>query len=103
MAYGQWKVDIETTIKEFGYHPNDLSYGSKKPVKCICEACGVITNKRFCESNRKHVCKSIINGENLCSVAFSYIEINCSFVRPNPASFKIIFTSLCPDNFKIIK
>lgn len=66
MAYGQWKVDINATIEEFGYNPNELSYGSKKPVKCVCEACGIVANKRFRESNAKHRCASIINGEKKC-------------------------------------
>lgn len=66
MAYGQWKIDEELTFKEFGYHSNQLTFGSKKPVKCICEVCGVITNKRYRESNAKHICNSIINGKKKC-------------------------------------
>jgi hypothetical protein len=66
MAYGQWKVDVKATIEEFGYNPNELSYGSRKPVKCICEACGMVANKRFRESNAKHRCESIINGRKKC-------------------------------------
>lgn len=66
MSYGQWKIDEEVTINEFGYSSKDLSYGSKKPVKCICEACGLTANKRFRESNRKHICKSIIDGHKKC-------------------------------------
>jgi len=61
MAYGQWKIDEELTFKEFGYYSNMLSRGSKKPVKCICEACGIVTNKRLREASRKHICKSIID------------------------------------------
>lgn len=66
MAYGQWKIDEELTFNEFGYYSNALSIGSKKPVKCKCEACGVIANKRFRESNNKHICNSIIDGKKKC-------------------------------------
>lgn len=66
MSYGQWKVDEEATLKEFGYRISELTSGSKKPVKCVCEACGVITNKRFRESNAKHICKPIIDGKKKC-------------------------------------
>lgn len=66
MSYGQWRIDEEATIKEFGYYSKELSYGSKKPVKCVCESCGLVTNKRLRESNRKHICKTIIDGNKKC-------------------------------------
>ena len=66
MSYGQWKIDEKLTFDEFGYYSNELSKGSKKPVKCICEFCGIISNKRYRESTRKHICKSIINGKKRC-------------------------------------
>lgn len=66
MSYGQWVVDKEATIKEFGYSPDELSYGSRKPVKCVCESCGIKADKRFRESSRKHICKSIIDGKKRC-------------------------------------
>jgi hypothetical protein len=66
MAYGQWIIDEELTYKEFGYYSNTLTKGSKKPVKCKCESCGIIANKRFRESNAKHICKSIIDGKKKC-------------------------------------
>lgn len=66
MAYGQWRIDEKLTFKEFGYNSDILSIGSKKPVKCICEACGIISNKRYREANRKHRCKSIINNRKKC-------------------------------------
>ncbi len=66
MSYGKWKIDENLTYVEFGYHSTELSYGSNKPVKCICESCGILTNKRFRESNRNHICNSIINGEKKC-------------------------------------
>lgn len=66
MSYGQWTINEELTKKEFGYYSKDLSFGSKKPVKCVCISCGQISNKRFRESKRKHICKSIINNEKKC-------------------------------------
>ena len=66
MSYGKWRIDEEFTFKEFGYYSKELSKGSTKPVKCICECCGIISNKRFRESNRKHICKSIIDGKKKC-------------------------------------
>jgi len=66
MAYGQWKIDEGLTFNEFGYYSNSLSKGSKKPVKCICESCGIIANKRLRESNAKHICKPIIDGKKKC-------------------------------------
>lgn len=66
MSYGQWQIDKELTLKEFGYNGDSLTKGSQKPVKCICNSCGVIANKRFRESNNKHICKSIINGKKKC-------------------------------------
>jgi hypothetical protein len=66
MAYGKWKIEEELTFNEYGYYSNSLTKGSKKPVKCKCEACGVIANKRFRESNAKHICKSIIDGKKKC-------------------------------------
>lgn len=47
MSYGQWKIDKDLTLKEFGYDGDGLSKGSQKPVKCVCESCGIIANKRF--------------------------------------------------------
>lgn len=66
MSYGQWKIDEVETFKEFGYNSSQLKDGSLKPVKCVCESCGIIGNKRFKESRSKHICKSIINGEKKC-------------------------------------
>lgn len=33
-------IDIEATIKEFGYNPDDLKPQSHKKVICICDECG---------------------------------------------------------------
>ncbi len=66
MSYGQWKIDEEATLKEFNYNSLKLTKGSKKPVICVCESCGLITNKRFREATAKHICKSIINGKKKC-------------------------------------
>jgi hypothetical protein len=66
MSYGQWKIDKELTLKEFGYTGDELMKNSNKPVKCVCESCGIVANKRFRESNAKHICKSIINGKKKC-------------------------------------
>jgi len=66
MSYGQWKIDEELTFNEFGYRSTDLSISSHKPVKCVCESCGMVSNKRFRESNAKHICKSIIDGKKKC-------------------------------------
>jgi hypothetical protein len=66
MSYGQWVIEKNETIKEFGYDPNVLSYGSRKPVICICSECGIKTPKRFREANRKHRCQTIINGKKKC-------------------------------------
>lgn len=66
MSYGQWKINNELTLKEFGYNGDGLSKGSKKPVKCVCESCGMIANKHFRDSNAKHICKSIIDGKKKC-------------------------------------
>jgi len=66
MSYGQWVVQENDTITEFGYSTSGLTYGSKKPVICVCNDCGTKTTKRFRESNRKHICVSIINGKKRC-------------------------------------
>lgn len=66
MSYGRWKVDEEATVKEFGYQSKELTKGSNKPVKCVCEDCGIKANKRFRESQAKHICKSIIDGKKKC-------------------------------------
>lgn len=66
MSYGQWVIDEKETYKEFGYSSKDLTKGSKKPVKCYCESCGIKNNKKFREANRKHKCKPIIDGKKKC-------------------------------------
>lgn len=66
MSYGQWKINEELTFKEFGYHSNKLTYGSKKPVKCYCLSCGIISNKLFRYSSSKHRCVPIIDGKKKC-------------------------------------
>ena len=75
MAYGQWEINIDRTIKEFGYHPEELTSGSTKPVKCVCKMCGIVSNKRLREANRKHVCKSIINGKKRCFKCKTFKDI----------------------------
>lgn len=75
MAYGQWKIDSEATIKEFGYNPNNLTKGSRKPVKCKCEICGIWSNKRLYDANRMHRCKSILNGEKKCCGCKKFLEV----------------------------
>ena len=66
MSYGQWKINEELTFKEFNYYSTNLTKGSNKPVKCECLSCGMITNKRFRESNSRHRCNPIINGLKKC-------------------------------------
>lgn len=66
MSYGQWKINEKLTFEEFGYYSFELSKGTKKPVKCECESCGVVSNKRFMYSNSKHRCKPILNGKKKC-------------------------------------
>jgi len=66
MSYGQWKIDDDLTFKEFGYYSTNLTFGSNKPIKCVCESCGEVRNKILKHSNRKHVCKSIIDGKKKC-------------------------------------
>jgi hypothetical protein len=66
MSYGQWVVDIDATIEEYGYSPETLTNGSKKPVICRCSSCGLKSYKRFRESNAKHRCQSIIDGKKKC-------------------------------------
>jgi hypothetical protein len=66
MSYGQWKVDEKATFEEFGYEIINLTYGSTKPVRCQCEACGISSIKRFRESNAKHICEPIIDGKKKC-------------------------------------
>jgi len=66
MSYGQWKINEELTLKEFGYYSIGLTKNSQKPVKCECLSCGMIVNKRFAYSNSKHRCKPIINGNKKC-------------------------------------
>ena len=43
--------------------------------------------------------KSMTSAENFSFVAYLYIDINCSFVKPNPNSDKIKLISRFPDNF----
>lgn len=66
MSYGQWKINEELTLKEFGYSSIGLTKGSQKPVKCECLSCGMISNKQFTYSNSKHRCKPIIDGKKKC-------------------------------------
>jgi hypothetical protein len=66
MSYGQWKIDEELTFKEFGYYSSELTKGTQRPVKCICESCGIISNKRFMYSNSRHRCKPIIDNKKKC-------------------------------------
>jgi len=66
MSYGQWVIQEKETTEEFGYVVSGLTYGSRKPVVCVCSDCGVRANKRFREAKRKHICKSIIDGEKRC-------------------------------------
>jgi len=86
MAYGQWKVLREETIDEFGYDPDDLTYGSKKPVICKCEECNIISNKRFRESNRKHICNSIINNNKKCFKCKEFKDVDEEFSK-NKSTF----------------
>ena len=72
MSYGQWKINEELTIQEFGYNSKGLSYGSQKPVKCECMSCGLITNKKFTYSNSKHRCSPIIDGKKRCCKCKEY-------------------------------
>jgi hypothetical protein len=66
MSYGQWKINEELTMKEFGYNSSELSKGSQKPVKCECLSCGIISNKRLIYSTSKHRCSPIIDGKKKC-------------------------------------
>ena len=66
MSYGQWKINEELTIKEFGYSSIGLTRGSQKPVKCECLSCGMIVNKKFVYSQSKHRCTPIIDGKKKC-------------------------------------
>lgn len=66
MGYGQWVIDREKTMELFGYDPDSLSHGSKKPVHCKCEACGFESNLHYRSSNKKHICLSIIDGLKKC-------------------------------------
>jgi len=66
MSYGQWQINEEETHKEFGYYSHELSFGSKKPVKCTCLLCGITSNKSFRYSSSKHRCKSIIDNKKKC-------------------------------------
>lgn len=66
MSYGQWKIDEEATFKEFGYESSNLTIGTIKVVKCVCDSCGIVATKRFREAKAKHICKSIINGKKKC-------------------------------------
>ena len=66
MSYGQWKINEELTFKEFGYYSHQLTKGTKSSVKCECEECGIIANKRFMYATSKHRCKSIIDGLKKC-------------------------------------
>lgn len=66
MSYGQWKINDELTIKEFGYSSIGLTRGSQKPVKCECLSCGTIANKKFVYSKSKHRCNSVIDGKKKC-------------------------------------
>lgn len=97
MAYGQWKIDEELTFKEFGYYSVTLTKGSQYPVKCICLNCGTTANKRLRESNRKHRCKSIINGEKKCFKCKSF-KITDEFAR-NKSTFDG-FAKVCKECFK---
>lgn len=76
MAYGQWKLDEKMTFDEFGYRSSELTRGSKKPVKCKCEACGVIANKRFRESSARHICNAIIDGKKKCYKCKTFKLVN---------------------------
>lgn len=66
MSYGQWKIDENATLKEFGYDSSTLTIGTIKVVKCVCDSCGMIATKRFREAKAKHICKSIIDGKKKC-------------------------------------
>lgn len=66
MSYGQWKINEDLTFKEFGYRSNELSDGSKKPVKCECISCGIVSNKEYRYSSSKHRCSPIIDGKKKC-------------------------------------
>lgn len=45
MSYGQWKIDETATFNEFGYNSCDLTIGTHKPVKCVCNSCGIVGNQ----------------------------------------------------------
>ena len=66
MAYGEWKIEPELTFKEFGYTVESLTIGSHKPVVVCCQFCKAVTYKRIKDSNKKHMCKSIIDGKKRC-------------------------------------
>lgn len=66
MSYGQWKINEELTIKEFGYSSIGLTRGSQKPVKCECLSCGMVANKKFVYSQSKHRCNPIIDNKKKC-------------------------------------
>jgi len=66
MSYGQWKINEELTFKEYGYYSHELTKGTQKVVKCECESCGIISDKRFMYSTSKHRCQSILNGQKKC-------------------------------------
>jgi hypothetical protein len=66
MSYGQWNIDKDKTIESYGYNPETLSYGSKKPVCCVCINCGMEAILHYRSSNKKHICKSVINGFKKC-------------------------------------
>lgn len=96
MAYGQWKIDERLTFEHFGYYSADLSSGSTRTVKCICEACGATTDKRFRESKSKHICKSIIDGKKKCFKCKTFKTVD-EFSK-NRATFDG-YSKICKDCF----
>jgi len=103
MSYGQWQIDEELTKKEFGYYSNELTFGSKKPVKCTCLSCGVTSNKSFNYSSSKHRCKSIINGEKKCFKCKERKKIDeFSKNKSNPDGFQKV-CKVCFSNYNCVK
>lgn len=75
MPYGNWRILVEETFKEYGYYPDSLTNGSHKPIKVECEMCGLktIRAKRFL--GRYHRCPSIIGGKKRCFKCKRWLEL----------------------------
>ncbi len=68
-------VRPDLTFDYFGYSPADLVPGSPKPVVVECSGCGLVYQKEFRDSHKRHACPVVKDGKKRCYKCAKWKEL----------------------------